>query len=527
MAAAATPSAEIGDSHKTGSTKLWGGRFAKDTDKAVLKWVDSIPVDRNMQVEDTWGSIAHNCMLGRQGINDASYAGKIMFELFNIQNGMLDGSFKLGTKQDDVHMDVEANVIERLGSNIGGRMHATRSRNDQVVTDSKLMCRRNLLLLREKTISVVKAFLAKAEGQLNNVMIAYTHVQHAQPVSVAFWLTHYAAVFLRDLKRLKQAYDTTDENPLGSGAISGTSFPIDRELTTKLMGFQFVQDHSLDAGSARDFLLETLGAISILNTTFSRLAEELILWSSYEFRSVTLDDGFAMGSSMMPQKKNPGTLELLRGRAGRINGLMSAGFTLMKGLPSGYNRDFHEDKEIIVDVFNLILPATEIVPALISSTTLNLARMAELPEKSFSTATELANFLVAKCNKPFREAHHIVGTLVGALSRAGKDFTERDFCMKHLSEVGIEATRAQIDAVLDPKTVMESYNSLGGTGPKAVQAMMDKMNAQVAAFEAQLKADQARVSNAYEACRNIASRANTIQTVEDINKLLAEFAPRD
>jgi argininosuccinate lyase len=275
-------------------------------------------------------------------------------------------------------------------------MHTTRSRNDQVVLDSKLYTRRRLLELREKVGNAVEAFIERAAPHLEDVMVAYTHVQHAQPVSVAFWLSHYAAVLVRDLERLKRAYDVTDMNPLGSGAISTTSFPIDRQLTTELLGFQQVHEHALDATSARDFMLEVLSANAILSSTLSRFAEECILWTSYEFRSLALDDGFAMGSSMMPQKKNPGSLELLRGRAGRISGLMSAGMTLMKGLPSGYNRDFHEEKEILWESLDLINSAVYVVPPVVKTTHINLKRMEELAGANFATATELANFLVRK-----------------------------------------------------------------------------------------------------------------------------------
>jgi len=279
--------------------------------------------------------------LGQQKIVPAKDTAKIVTTLLNLHDEYKAGKWQLGQKQDDVHMDVESHVTERIGKDVGGRMHTCRSRNDQVVLGSKLMTRNRLLKLREGVATVVESFLKKSEGHLHDVMVSYTHVQHAQPISVAYWLSHYAAVILRDMDRLKRAYDCTDQNPLGSGAIAGNSLPIDRELTTKLMGFQTIHEHGLDATSARDFMLDTCHAVTSLQTTYSRLAEEFVLWSSYEFRSITLDDGFAMGSSMMPQKKNPGPCELLRGRSGRIHGLHAAALTMMKGLPSGYNRDFH------------------------------------------------------------------------------------------------------------------------------------------------------------------------------------------
>jgi len=253
-------------------------------------------------------------MLGKQGIIPVASTNKILTALLGFQDDLLAGRWEIGKLQDDVHMDVEATLIQKVGADIGGQMHTCRSRNDQTALSTKLYCRKRLLELRKRTLDASEAFLKKSHGQLDNVMVSYTHVQHAQPCSVAFWLSHYAAHLLRDATRLKRAYDVTDENPLGTGAIAGTSFPIDRELTTKLMGFQTVHEHGLDATGSRDYMLESLSATSILATIMSRMAEEFILWSSWEFRSLTLDDGFAMGSSMMPQKKNPGPLELIRGR---------------------------------------------------------------------------------------------------------------------------------------------------------------------------------------------------------------------
>ena len=506
------------------STKLWGGRFSKDVDTRLSDWTESVTIDRHIIMEDTWGSIAHVTMLGVQGIIPAEHSAKIIGGLRNLQDEYKAGTWDIGRQQEDVHMNVEATLIQRLGVNVAGRMHTTRSRNDQVPLDSKLYTRKRLLELRERTCDAVDSFLTRSSKHLEDVMVSYTHVQHAQPVSVAYWLSHYAAVLIRDLERLKRSYDVTDQNPLGSGAIAGTSFPIDRNLTTRLMGFQKVHPHGLDATGNRDFMLEVLSNVAILQNTLSRLAEEFIFWSSYEFRSLTLDDGFAMGSSMMPQKKNPGALELMRGRTGRINGLANAGFTMMKGLPSGYNRDFHEDKEILVSALDLINKAVEVVPALIETTTINLKRMEELTFKQYSTATEVANYLVAKHDVPFREAHHIVGSLVGELYRSGQDFSNTDFCIKHIIQThNIKANPDDIKKVLDSKSVMLSYNSLGGTGPKSVQAMLDDFNNQLKEHRRVLKEDQTRVDNAFLACREIARRAEGVTTAKQLRDLI----PRD
>jgi len=492
----------------TGSKKLWGGRFTKDTNPAVEEWVNAIPIDSNLWREDIWGSLAHTTMLGQQGIIPQEDARKILAGLIKIQDDIEAGKLTLGTDQDDVHMDVESKLIKTIGPEAAGRMHTCRSRNDQGALDSKLYCRRRILELRGRLITAIGAFLKRAETGYDDVMVAYTHVQHAQPISIAYWLSHYAAVLLRDLDRLVQAYNVTDTNPLGGGAIAGTSFPIDRELTTLLMGFQGVQDHGLDGTSARDYFLESISGNSIVMTTLSRLAEELILWSSWEFRSITLDDGFAMGSSMMPQKKNPGPLELMRGRTGRVHGYTMAGLTMLKGLPSGYNRDFHEDKEILVGSFDLTNRAVGIVPALIETMTINKKRMEELAGANFATATELANYLVLKHKVPFRDAHHVVGSLVGELVRMDSNLTNTDYCMKHLEKKGIKAPREEVLAVLDPKKVMASYNCLGGTGPKAVRNMIKTMHDQLNSHEVRLAVDNDRVSAAYLLCQKIGRGAD-------------------
>ena len=289
------------------------------------------------------------------------------------------------------------------------------------------------------------------------------------------------------------------------------------------MGFQEVHPHGLDATSSRDFMLDKLYSCASIQVTMSRLAEELIFWSSFEFQSITLDDGYAMGSSMMPQKKNPGSLELLRGRSGRIFGLLQAGMVLMKGLPSGYNRDFHEDKEILVECLDLMNKALPIIPALVESTTLNYARMEELTYGAFCTATEVANYLVAQHNVPFRQAHHIVGSLVGDLSRAGKNFKDLDTCLDHVIITHkIPADREKLKAVFNSKAVMLSYNSLGGTGPKAVQKMMNDFNKELARHNKVIQEDEQRLKDALKVTREIAAAASGIKSAQDLKNLIPQ-----
>jgi argininosuccinate lyase len=509
-----------------GSKKLWGGRFTKDTSASILRWTESISVDSNIVVEDLWGSMSHVSMLGHQKIVSWDKAQKIIPKLKEYQDGWIEGKWKLGQQNEDVHLNVEGKLIEDLGMDIGGRMHTCRSRNDQVCLDSRLYTRNKILQLRKLIIPAIESFLNKAETGYENVMPSYTHVQHAQPISVAFWLSHYAAAYLRDLTRLKSAFDTADENPLGSGAIAGSSFNLDRQLTTKLLGFQKVLEHCLDACSARDFLLESTSAVATYYSTCSRLAEEFILWSSYEFQTITLDDGFAMGSSMMPQKKNPGMLELVRGRSGRVNGLANAALTMCKGLPSGYNRDFHEDKEITVEIFDLAIRMTETFPSLIESTTLNLNRMAQLAGKNFSTATELANYLVLVHNVPFREAHHIVGSLVGELSRMGQNFENFEYCYEHLKKNKINAPQEDVKRVIDAKSVMMAYNALGSTGPIATKNTIKNLRETLEKHKKVYEGDQKRVDNAYNATRLIASQIGNAKSYDEYCKIIQSNLPK-
>jgi len=517
--------------HSTGSDKLWGGRFEKDTDASAVEWAESLTCDEEMVVEDLWGSIAHVTMLGRQGIIPSEATGKILNTLVGFQDDMMNGDLDFFEEKfknhDDTHMNMEARLIDATGMDVGGRMHTTRSRNDQVPVSSQLRTRNQMLRLRRSVQEAAEAFMERAResGADEMVMPGYTHFQHAQPISVAFWMSHYASVLRRDLDRLKHAYDILDENPLGGGAISGTSFPIDRELTTRLLGFQNVRTHALDATGNRDWMCQVLNANATLHTTWSRLAEELIMWSSYEFRTVTLDDGFAMGSSMMPQKKNPGTLELLRGRHGIMTGYATAGLTMLHGLPSGYNRDFHEEKELLFASMRMAIRSADIVSPLVKSTVFNTERMEELCDKNFMTATELANYLVAKHNVPFRQTHHVVGSLVGKLVAQKKDLTDIDAVVDHLRSEGISCTNEEIFQYVNPKSVMMTYNSLGGTGPEAVRDLLDEIDADLNNARVALDEDAARVDGAFNACRSIAKSISPDASVADIEALIQEHSP--
>jgi len=506
---------------KNASTKLWGGRFSKDTNKAIVAWADSTEIDTKFVVEDIWGSIAHVSMLGKQQIIPAQAACKILGGLKDLHDGHLSGDWKLDKAREDVHLNVEGELLSRLGMDIAGHMHTTRSRNDQVALDARMMSRTHLIPLREKVTAIVDSFLDKADNNLENIMMGYTHFQHAQPMSVGFWLSGYANLYLRDGARLKHAYDQADVNPLGSGAISGTSFNIDRHLTSELLGFQKTFEHTLDATSSRDYMLDVLHSCATLQNNLSRLAEEYIVWSSYEYRTLTLDDGFAMGSSMMPQKKNPGVIELLRGRSGRSTGYLMAGYTMLKGLPTAYNRDFHEEKEILYSSLTLSNQAAEVIPALISSTTINVDRMGELANKNFATATEFANYLVLHHEIPFRQAHHIVGSIVGDLSREGKSFEGNEsFCVNQLQKQDISATLDDILKYTNPKNIVESYNCYGGTGVQSVKKMLKNISDENDTLKKVIAEDKKRVNDAHQYCLSICTKVRDLDNYDDFYKII-------
>jgi argininosuccinate lyase len=307
-------------------------------------------------------------------------------------------------------------------------------------------------------------------------------------MTYAYWLTNYAAVFLRDLRRLAAADQTLNTNPLGAGALTGTSFPIDRDLTTELMGFDSVQEHCLDAVGNKDFNLEILAALAIMFSSLSRVAEEVIYGITQEFRTMVLDDSFAMGSSMMPQKKNPGVLELVRGRTGKMYGILMAMLTTMKGLPSGYNRDYHEDKTTLVDSLTLSKDSIEVIQGVIETLQINPQRMRSLVEENFATATELANYLVRKHDIPFRQCHRIVGYVVGELVARGKNFKDKQTTKELLSSQGIAISDEDFENTLDPQKVVENYNSRGGTSSKEVNRMIQSMKKELDSFQAGLNA---------------------------------------
>lgn len=458
-----------------GDQQLWASRFKKQTNPVAKQYSESVTVDRPMFYQSVWGNEAHVIMLAYQNIIQDNHAKEILKALQQIKIDFAEKKWDLQLQEEDVQMNIERYVINAAGIENGGRMHTARSRNDQVPADTKMYVREQLLRLIDSMTLFVNELLENAKNHTETIMPGYTHTQHAQPMTYSYWLSHYAAVFLRDTKRLLASYDCNDLNPLGAGAITGTSFPIDRKLTTRLLGFQGINEHALDAIGSQDSNLEILSGMSILFSSLSRIAEEIIYGITYEFSTMVLDDSFAMGSSMMPQKKNPGVLELVRGRTGKMYGILMHMLTLVKGLPSGYNRDYHEAKTTISDALQLSNDTIDLMRGVMKTLVIKPERMKYLVAQNFATATELANYLVVKYNIPFRLCHRICGFVVGSLVEEGKNFTDKERTKQLLAEKEINISDEDYEQYLISEKVIKNYTSQGGVAPKEVSRMIGEM----------------------------------------------------
>ncbi len=390
--------------------KLWGGRFSKATDGLVDDFHSSISFDQRLYEQDIRGSIAHATMLGEQGIIPQDDARRIVEGLEGILKDAKEGKIAWRVDAEDIHMNVETLLTERIGE-AGKRLHTGRSRNDQVALDcrmyAKLACEETVAMLEE----LLETLLSHAEKHLHTIMPGYTHLQKAQPITLAHHLMAYVQMFLRDRTRFRAAFESADVCPLGSGALAGTTYPLNRERTAELLGFSAISENSLDGVSDRDFLLEYLSAASICMMHLSRFCEELILWSSAEFKFVEMDDAFATGSSIMPQKKNPDVAELIRGKTGRVYGDLMTLLTVMKGLPLAYNKDMQEDKECFFDARDTLVKGLTVFTAMLKTVTFRADRMRDGASGGFTNATDCADYLV-KHGVPFRDAHRVVGELV-------------------------------------------------------------------------------------------------------------------
>ena len=402
--------------------KLWGGRFSKNTNELVDAFNASIEFDKRLYHEDIRGSIAHATMLGRAGIIPVADAEEIVTGLKQILADIEAGNFSFEVSLEDIHMNIEARLTERIGS-AGARLHTARSRNDQVALDMHMYMKREVVEIGELLLKFEQVLLTVAKEHEKTLMPGYTHLQRAQPITFAHHLLAYFNMLQRDFRRLQGVWAGADIMPLGAGAIAGTTFPIDRFDVASQLNFADVYANSMDAVSDRDYVLEFLSFASILMMHLSRLSEEVCLWSSTEFAFIELDDAFATGSSMMPQKKNPDIAELVRGKTGRVYGHLQALLVTVKGLPLTYNKDLQEDKEGLFDTIDTIKFSLAVYSDMIATMKVNVDKMEQAVSKDFSNATDLADYLVRK-GLPFRQAHEVVGKCVAYAIKAGKFLPE-------------------------------------------------------------------------------------------------------
>ena len=390
--------------------KLWGGRFQKATDKKVDDFNSSIRFDKRMYRQDITGSIAHASMLGKQGIIPAEDSKKIVAELKNILHDIDEGKVEFLIDAEDIHMNIEKILTDRIGD-AGKRLHTGRSRNDQVALDIRMFLMDEAAEIREMLMYTEETLIKLAKEHTDTIMPGYTHLQKAQPITFAHHCMAYFEMFKRDIMRLDDWKKRTNVMPLGSGALAGTTYPLDREYTAELLGFEGVTQNSLDGVSDRDFVIELASCLSLVMMHLSRFCEELILWSSHEFAFVEMDDAYSTGSSIMPQKKNPDVAELIRGKTGRVYGHLMGLLTTMKGLPLAYNKDMQEDKEPIFDSIDTVKLCLPVFCCMIDTMTVRKDNMLKGSKGGFTNATDAADYLVKK-GMPFREAHAVVGNLV-------------------------------------------------------------------------------------------------------------------
>lgn len=402
--------------------QLWKGRFKKELAKETNDFNSSISFDCRMFEEDIKGSIAHATMLGAQCIIDQSESDKITAELFNILQDIKSGALEIDMNAEDIHTFVEGELTARLGQT-GKRLHTARSRNDQVALDIRLTLRKEIEEIEEKVKGLISVICDKAEENKDTIMSGYTHLQRAQPITFAHHIMAYAAMLCRDLDRLCDVKRRMNVCPLGSGALAGTTYPLNREMTAELLGFDGVTLNSLDGVSDRDFCIELAGALSIIMVHLSRFSEEIIMWCSWEFKFVELDDAFSTGSSIMPQKKNPDIAELVRGKSGRVFGDLTTLLTVMKGIALAYNKDMQEDKEAIFDAVDTVKMCLTAFTPMIETMTVLKDNMRRAAAKGFINATDCADYLVGK-GLPFRDAYKATGELVALCIDRGTTLEE-------------------------------------------------------------------------------------------------------
>ena len=450
------------------SDKLWAGRFTQPTDAFVEEFTASISFDQRMYHYDILGSVTHARMLARQGIISAAEADTIVNGLEEIRAEIEADEFEFSVAREDIHMNIEARLIERVGA-VGGKLHTARSRNDQVALDVRLYLRDEIDAIARALTALQSTLLDQAENHLDVIMPGYTHLQTAQPVLFAHHMLAYVEMLNRDAGRLHDLRTRLNLLPLGAGALAGTTFAIDREWVAEQLGFAGVTRNSLDTVSDRDFALEFCSFASILMMHLSRLSEELILWSSADFAFVELSDSFCTGSSIMPQKKNPDVPELVRGKTGRTYGNLISLLTLMKALPLAYNKDMQEDKEPLFDTIDTVRGSLKVFAAMIAEMRVNPEQMRMAAGRGFSTATDIADYLVRK-GLPFRNAHEVVGKTVRFCVEHAKDIT--DLTLEEFRQFSTDIEQDIFDYV----TLEASVNARKATGGTAREAVAREIN---------------------------------------------------
>ncbi len=455
--------------------KMWAGRFSKELDKRVNDFNSSISFDARMYKQDIRGSIAHATMLGDTGIIDKSESEKIVGGLTDILNDIDSGKLMFDPNAEDIHMFVEQVLTERLGGT-GKRLHTARSRNDQVALDIRMYLKDEIMEIVPMVRELIETICTLAEDNLNTVMPGYTHLQRAQPITFAHHLMAYANMLVRDLGRISDTYKRMNYMPLGSGALASTTYPIDRRQVSALLGFDDITQNSLDGVSDRDFCIELCSALSILMMHLSRFSEEIVMWCSWEFKFIELDDAYSTGSSIMPQKKNPDITELIRGKTGRVYGDLNTLLVMMKGLSLAYNKDMQEDKEAIFDAVDTVkLCITTFIPML-ATMRVNRENMRAAAAKGFINATDCADYLVKK-GLPFRDAYKITGTLVATCIEKGTT----------LEELPLAEYKALCDTFEDDvyeaislETCVNMRKVPGGPAPESVKAQIEYIRRTIA-----------------------------------------------
>ena len=456
---------------KNKNKAVWGTRFNNTTSKIFEKIGASIDIDKRLFEEDIFGSIIHTQMLVKQNIVNKKIGNKIINGLKKIRVEIRKNKFNFNNKYEDIHLNIEKRLFEIIG-NDAGYMHIARSRNDQVITDFKLWIKKASKETVKNLNNLIKSFLKKSEDNIQTIMPGFTHLKNAQPISFAHYLLAYIEMFKRDKKRFISNINYIDECPLGVGALAGTSYKIDRNFTSKKLGFKKPTNNSIDSVSDRDFALDFLSSASICAMHISRFAEEIIIWNSDAFKLITLDDKMLTGSSMMPQKKNPDPAELIRGRAGKNFGLLQAMLTTMKGLPLSYYKDMQEDKALVFNSYDTLSESIIITNELIKNLKSNKERMLSLSNEGYTTATDFADYLVQNNNLSFREAYKISAKLVNYAEKKGKKFNELSFNEVKRMKSDLNENVMKIFNVINSVNIKTSY---GGTSTKNIKKMISKL----------------------------------------------------